>query len=47
MGVYLKAKQETMLDAMDRVNPGKQKRQGTRKAAGNKAVTSDDLDGIM
>lgn len=47
VGVYLKAKQETMLDAMDRVNPGKQKRQGTRKAAGNKAVTSDDLDGIM
>ncbi len=47
VGVYLKAKQETMLDAMDRVNPGKQKRQGTRKTAGNKAVTSDDLDGIM
>lgn len=47
VGVYLKAKQETMLDAMDRVNPDKQKRQGTRKAGGNKAVTSDDLDGIM
>lgn len=47
VGCYLKAKQETMLDAMDRINPGKQRRQSTRKPSARGAVADTDLDDIM